>query len=78
MTDPFKEFIAEDPARKDIFIDLIVEILTNRTPEEQRLKDYNNGLKDTELAELWGITKSAVQYWRDNRKLESNGRSHNN
>ena len=73
MSNPFTEFLDEDPARRDMFLDLIVEIITERTAEKQRLKNYNDGLIDTELAELWGISSSGVHAWRDKKGLDPNG-----
>lgn len=37
--------------------------------EAQRLKDYNEGLNDYELAERWQKNLRTVQHWRHKRGL---------
>ncbi|GAH88469.1 unnamed protein product, partial [marine sediment metagenome] len=43
-------------------------------PEDERLRQYGEGLPDHRLAENWEILKDSVKMWRDRRFLPENVR----
>ncbi len=68
----FTKWLDEDHKRRHNWFLFLLEIVEPEITDEQKMKDYNNGLTDKQLGELWGLTRSGASRWRESKGLDSN------
>ena len=73
MANRLTEFLDNNPVCRQNWFLLLLDIMQDDVSEEQRMKDYENGLTDRQMSEKWGLKNNGgATTWRKNRGLEIN------
>ena len=71
MSRDITDFLNEDPVRRHNFTLLLLECAEDKRTYSDRMKDYEQGLTDSELAGKWGVNVNSVSSWRHYHSLEA-------
>ena len=73
MANRLTEFLDNNPECRHNWFLLLLDIMQDDVSEEQRMKDYENGLTDRQMSKKWGLKNNGgANTWRKNRGLEIN------